>query len=150
MHPKQILKDVESLGAKLVLDGDDLFIENPEKIYPEIEEIAKQYKARIVAYLKDDYLDYEHNVFQTVDKILNFYAGIDQAMNKKINDWLNRDIVAVNLIMKLTVELNLNGWCDPKEPTCNYEDINTFKLSTEIYNRAMFFFKKGAVMNEGN
>ncbi|MES1047214.1 hypothetical protein FOA22_22430 [Heyndrickxia oleronia] len=144
MHPKQIVSDFQSMGSSLVLDSDDLYIEHPENIYPELEKIAKQYKARIVAYLKNDYSDQEHNIFQTVDKILNFYVGIEQDMNKKINDWLNHDDTATKLIMKLCVELSNNGWKNPKEPTCNYEDLNTFKLSKEIYERAMAYFKKGA------
>lgn len=142
MHPKQIITDIKSMGANLVLDGDDLYIEQHEKIYPEIEEIAKLYKARIVAYLKNDYSDQEHNIFQTVDKIINFYAGVEQDMNKKINEWLNEDEPATKMIMKLCVELAKNGWKNPKDPTANYEDINTFKLSTEIYERAMSYFRR--------
>ncbi|MDU1838647.1 MAG: hypothetical protein E6780_03630 [Staphylococcus epidermidis] len=140
MHPKQIIADFQSMGANLVLDGNDLYIEKPEKVCPEIQEIAKQYKARIIGYLKNDYSDQEHKIFQTMDKIINFYVGIDQDMNKKINDWLNHDEVACTMIMQLCVELSKNGWMDPKEPTCNYEDINTFKFSTEIYKRAMSYF----------
>ncbi|WP_445505796.1 hypothetical protein [Niallia sp. 03091] len=142
MHPKQIIADFKSMGAALVLDGDNLYIEHPENIYPEIEELAKLYKARIIAYLKNDYSDHEHNIFQTVDKIINFYVGIDQDMNKKINDWLNHDEVACTMIMQLCVKLSKNGWKDPKEPTCNYEDYNTFQFSTKIYERAMSYFRR--------
>jgi len=86
LHPKQICADFASMGSPLVLDGDDLYIEHPENIYPELEELGKNYKSRIVAYLKGEYLDNDHNVKQTVDKIINFYLGIEQDMNRKIND----------------------------------------------------------------
>jgi len=98
------------MGSPLVLDGDDLYIEHLENIYLELEELAKNYKSRIVAYLKGEYSDNDHNVKQTVDKIINFYLGIEQDMNGKINDWLNHDGEATKVVMELTIELSYNGW----------------------------------------
>ena len=144
MHPKQICADFASMGAPIVLDGDDLYIENPENIYPELEELAKSYKARIIAYLKNDYSDDEHKVFQTIDKIMSFYVGRQQDMNEKINDWLNYDDEALKMIMKLMVMLHANGWHNVREPIGNYETDETFEVSLKIYERAMNYFKKGA------
>ncbi|EEM02024.1 hypothetical protein bmyco0002_56430 [Bacillus pseudomycoides] len=143
MHPKQICADVQSMGAKLVLDGNDLFIENPERIAPEIESVIKEYKLRIVKFLQGNYSDQDHAVKQTIDKIINFYIGIDQDMNKKINDWFNHDEDAARLVMELTLNFSLNGWLYVKESVANYENKLTDELSQEIFNRAMTYFKKG-------
>ena len=141
MHPKQIIEDFKSMGSPLVLDGNDLYIDNPDNIYPELEELAKSYKARIVAFLKGNYSDQDHAVKQTMDKIINFYRGIDQAMNEKINDWLNNDAAGTAAVMQLMIDLNNNGWDKVTEPICNYENDVTDKLSKEIFNRAMSYFR---------
>lgn len=142
MHPKQICADVQQLGAKLVLDGDDLYIENPEKIYPEAEDVIKSYKGRIVKYLKGEYSDKDHAIHQTVDKVLLFMSFTPQDMNDKINDWLQNDIEALTMVMQLTIDLNKNGWSDCKESPANYETDETDNLSYAIYKRAMTYFSK--------
>ncbi|PEQ08051.1 hypothetical protein [Bacillus toyonensis] len=144
MHPKQICIDVQSMGAKLILDGNDLFIENPEKIGPEVELVIKEYKLRIVKYLQGNYSEQEHAVKQTVDKIINFFIGIEQDMNPKINDWFNNDEGAARLVMELTLNFSLNGWLYVKKSVANYENKLTDELSLNLYNRAMTYFKKGA------
>lgn len=148
MHPKQICTDVQSMGAKLVLDGDELFIENPEKIYPEIEDFIKSHKVRIIKFLKGDYTDKEHAVRQTIDKIIDFYHD-GCPVDSKINKWLQADEYSLLMVMNLTVELAENGW-KYKKPITNYEDDQSDQISKKIYERAIFFFKKGAVMDEGN
>ncbi|PLT34110.1 hypothetical protein [Bacillus sp. V5-8f] len=82
---------------------------------------------------------------QTVDKIIKFYLGQEQNMNEKINAWLNQDEAALNMIMTLFVEFSYNGW-SATDPVANYENDETEKLSKEIYDRAMAFFKKGATV----
>lgn len=143
LHPKRICIDVQSMGAKLILDGNDLFIENPEKIGPEVESVIKEYKLRIVKYLQGNYSEQEHAVKQTVDKIINFFIGIEQDMNPKINDWFNNDEAAARMVMELTLNFSLNGWLYVKESVANYENELTDKLSLNLYNRAMTYFKKG-------
>lgn len=144
MHPKQICADVQSMGSKLVLDGTDLFIENPENIYPELEQLAKSYKSRIVTYLQGAYSDKDHNVKQTIDKIILYYLDIEQETNSRIKNWLNEDEEALQSIMKILVLYWKNGWRDIHEPVANFENEETDKLAKEIYDRAMEFFKKGA------
>ncbi|CCW08424.1 MULTISPECIES: hypothetical protein [Bacillus] len=144
MHPKQICADVQSMGAKLVFDGSDLYIENPEKVAPEIESVIKEYKLRIIKYLQGNYSDQDHAVKQTIDKIINFFIGVEQDMNPKINDWFNHDEVAARLVMELTLNFSLNGWLYVKESVANYENKLTDELSLNLYNRAMAYFKKGA------
>ena len=141
MHPKQIIEDFKSMGSPLVLDGNELYIDNPENIYPELEDLAKSYKARIVAFLKGNYSDQDHAIKQTMDKIINFYRGIDQAMNEKINNWLNNDAAGTAAVMQLMIDLNNNGWDKVTEPICNYENELTDKLSKEIFERAMSYFR---------
>jgi hypothetical protein len=142
MHPKQICDDVQSMGAKLVLDGNDLYIENHEKIAPEVELVIKEYKLRIVKYLQGNYSEQDHAVKQTVDKIINFFIGVEQDMNPKINDWFNHDEGAARLVMELTLNFSLNGWLYVKESVANYENKLTDELSQEIFNRAMSHFRK--------
>lgn len=142
MHPKQIIADIQSMGSRLVLDGDDLYVENPENIYPEIEEVIKSYKLRIVQYLKGEYSNREHGITQTIDKIIDFYRGIDQTGNSKINAWLNQDYESVDNIMTLFILFSNNGWT-VKEPIDEYRDIATDDLSQEIFDKAMAFFKGG-------
>lgn len=141
MHPKQIVEDFRSMGATFVLENNELYIDNPENIYPELEELAKAYKARIVAFLKGNYSDQDHAVKQTMDKIINFYRGIDQAMNEKINNWLNNDAAGTAAVMQLMIDLSNNGWDKVTEPICNYENDETDKLSKEIFDRAMSYFR---------
>lgn len=142
MHPKQIYKDVESFGAKLVLDGEDLFIENPDNIFPEAEDVIKSYKSRIIKYLKGEYSDKDHSVHQTVDKVLLFMSFTPQDMNEKINDWLQNDVEALTMVMQLTIDLHKNGWNDCKEPPANFETKETDDLSYAIYRRAMTYFRR--------
>ncbi|WP_272513674.1 hypothetical protein [Bacillus cereus] len=142
MHPKQICVDVQSMGAKLVLDGNDLYIENHEKVAPEIELVIKEYKLRIIKYLQGNYSDQDHAVKQTIDKIINFFIGVEQDMNPKINDWFNHDEAAARLVMELTLNFSLNGWLYVKESVANYENKLTDELSQAIFNRAMLHFRK--------
>jgi len=97
------------LGSPLILDGNDLYIENPEKVYPELEAFVQSYKKRIILYLKGEYSDHEHNVKQTIDKIINYFMGIDQDINRKIDDWFNHDYESVMKVMKLLVLFWENG-----------------------------------------
>ncbi|WNF49685.1 hypothetical protein [Bacillus sp. SG20001] len=141
MHPKQICADIETLGARLVLDGNDLYIENPENVYQELVEFVQSYKKRIIRYLKGEYSDKEHNVKQTIDKIINYYMGIAQDLNRKIDDWFNHDYESVMKVMKLLVLFWENGWRDLDTSVSNFESEETDKLSLEIYERAMSYFK---------
>lgn len=145
MHPKQICQDIESMGAKLVLEGEDLFIEQPENVYPEMMDFIKGYKSRIIKFLKGEFSDQEHNVKQTIDKIVDFYRD-GCRVDTKINQWLQVDDGSLKLIMQLVVMFSDNGW-SLGEPVCNYESKETDRLSKEIYDRAMFFFRKGVVQN---
>lgn len=144
MHPKQIIDDFKSMGATFVLDNDELYIDNPENIYPELEELAKSYKARIVAFMKGNYSDQDHAVKQTIDKIVNCFLRTDEVVNQKIENWIGDDPGSVELILTLFVELRENGWMNLKESISNFENEKTDKLSKEIFDRAMAYFKKGA------
>ena len=141
MHPKQICDEFKALGALIVLDKESLYIENPEKIYPELEELAKTYKSRIIAFLKGDYTDEKYNIHQTIDKVMNFYDGISQDMNVRINEWLNNDEKSLENVILFMIQLWENGWFGMREPICNYENAETDKLSKEIYDRAMVYFR---------
>ncbi|WP_368004416.1 hypothetical protein MHI58_08980 [Bacillus sp. FSL K6-2869] len=141
MHPKQICADIEMMGARLVLDGNDLYIENPENVYQELVEFVQSYKRRIIRYLKGEYSDQEHNVKQTIDKIINYFMGIDQEMNPKIDDWFNHEWDAATKAARLLVLFWENGWRDLDTSVSNFESEETDKLSLEIYERAMSYFK---------
>ncbi|MCK1973320.1 hypothetical protein LNK20_11515 [Bacillus safensis] len=141
MHPKQICADIEMLGARLVLDGNDLYIENPENVYQELVEFVQSYKKRIIRYLKGEYSDHEHNVKQTIDKIINYFMGIDQEMNPKIDEWFNHEWDAATKAARLLVLFWKNGWRDLDTSVSNFESEETDKLSLEIYERAMSYFK---------
>ncbi|MGG0608885.1 hypothetical protein [Bacillus altitudinis] len=141
MHPKQICADLEMRGARLVLDGNDLYIENPENVYQELVEFVQSYKKRIIRYLKGEYSDHEHNVKQTIDKIINYFMGIDQEMNPKIDDWFNHEWDAATKAARLLILFWENGWRDLDTSVSNFESEETDKLSLEIYERAMSYFK---------
>jgi hypothetical protein len=141
LHPKQLCIDIQSMGSKLVLEGEDLYIENPENIYPEIEELIKSYKNRIIQYLKGDYSSKVHSVKQTIDKIVEFYRD-ECPKDSKINSWLQEDESSLELLMLLWRELYDNGW-NYIEPIANYEDENTEKLTDQIFEKAMSYFKGG-------
>jgi len=141
MHPKQICADIEMMGARLVLDGNDLYIENPENVYQELVEFVQSYKKRIIRYLKGEYSDHEHNVKQTIDKIINYFMGIDQEMNPKIDDWFNHEWDAASKAARLLILFWENGWRDLDSSVSNFENEETDKLSLEIYEKAMSYFK---------
>ncbi|MCY8485396.1 hypothetical protein MOC97_07840 [Bacillus atrophaeus] len=141
MHPKQICADLALLGSSLVLDGNDLYIEQPENVYPELEAFVQSYKKRIIKYLQGEYSEHEHNVKQTIDKIINYFMGIDQDINRKIDDWFNHDYDSVMKVKKLLVLFWENGWRELKESVSNFESEETDRLSLEIYDRAMSYFK---------
>ncbi|MGX9157123.1 hypothetical protein [Priestia megaterium] len=144
MHPKQICDDFASIGSPLVLDGSNLYIENPENVYPELEEFVKTYKKRIIQYLKGEYSAKDHSIKQTIEKIIHYFLGIEQAMNEKIENWLNNDPQAVDMIInQLFIELWNNGWVEFSSPTANYENHITDTLSSQIFERAMSYFKGG-------
>lgn len=142
MHPKQIIDDFKSMGATFVLDNDELYIDNPENIYPELEELAKSYKARIVAFMKGNYSDQDHAVKQTIDKIVNCFLRTDEDVNQKIENWIGDDPGSVELILTLFVVLRENGWMNLKESISNFENEKTDKLSKEIFDRAMAYFRR--------
>lgn len=144
MHPKQICADFQSMGSPITLDGTNLRISNPKNIYSELEELVTGNKARIIAYLKGNYSDHRYKIDQTIDKIINFIDGMQQDMNEKINDWLNHDDVALEQIMHLFVLYSHNGWRH-RDFVSNFEDGETAKLTEEIYERAMTYFRKGAM-----
>jgi hypothetical protein len=127
--------------SSLVLDGNDLYIEQPKNVYPELEAFVQSYKKRIIKYLQGEYLEHEHNVKQTIDKIINYFMGIDQDINRKIDDWFNHDYDSVMKVMKLLVLFWENGWRELKESVSNFESEETDRLSLEIYDRAMSYFK---------
>ncbi|WP_144494879.1 hypothetical protein [Bacillus sp. WP8] len=141
MHPKQICADIETLGARLVLDGNDLYIENPENVYQELVEFVQSYKKRIIRHLKGEYSDQEHNVKQTIDKIINYFMGLDQEMNPKIDEWFNHEWDVATKAARLLVLFWENGWRDFDSSVSNFESEETDKLSLEIYERAMSYFK---------
>ncbi|AWV42258.1 hypothetical protein NSQ93_08965 [Bacillus sp. FSL W8-0445] len=141
MHPKQICDDLAFLGSPLVLDGDDLYIEHPENVYPELVEFVQSHKKRLIQYLKGEYSMQDHKVKQTIDKIINYFMGIDQEMNPKIDDWFNHDWDAATKAARLLVLFWGNGWRDLNSSVSNFEDEVTDKLSLEIYERAISYFK---------
>lgn len=130
------------MDARLMLDNGDLYIENPEKICTELEEFVKSYKPRIIQFLQGQYTDKDHSINQTIEKIMNYFAGIEQAMNKKIEDWLNHDGEALDMIVnQLFIELWNNGWTDIRTPIDDYESQKTNTLCSNIFQRAMSYFK---------
>jgi hypothetical protein len=142
MHPKQICEDFKSMDARLMLDNGDLYIENPEKVCTELEEFVKLYKPRIIQFLQGQYTDKDHSINQTIEKIMNYFAGIEQAMNKKIENWLNHDNESLDMIVnQLFIELWNNGWTDFGKPIDNYESQKTNTLCSTIFQRAMSYFK---------
>ncbi|MBP1083485.1 hypothetical protein ACFFJQ_06855 [Bacillus capparidis] len=145
MHPKQICIDLASLGSPLVLDGNDLYIEKPENVYPELEEFVQTYKKRIIQYLQGSYSEHDHSVKQTIDKVINYIMGKQQDMNRKIDVWLNHDEESLIKLMKLLSIFWENGWRNLDHSVSNFEDEETDKLSLEIYERAMSYFKGNKV-----
>ena len=128
------------MGSNLIVDGNDLFIENPENIYPEIEEFIKSYKSNLIKYLQGQYMDKDYNIEQTIEKIIGFYRNEEQPINEKINAWLNFDQESLDDFLTLCLYLSENGWT-LHEPICNYHDSKTLKLSEQVYERAMKYFK---------
>jgi hypothetical protein len=141
LHPKKICDDFAQMGSPLVLEGNDLFIENPEKVYPALQELAKSYKSRIITYLKGGYSEKDHSVKQTIDKIVDYFRGIELETNTKIDAWLRQDDESIKMIMRLMETFWNNGWRDFTDPVANFENEETDKLSNEIFSKAMSYFK---------
>jgi hypothetical protein len=142
MHPQKICEDFASMGAALVLEGNELFIDNPENVYPALQDFAKSYKSRIIKYLKGEYSKEDHNIIQTIDKIIHYYNGVDQEINSKIESWLREDLESIQMINDLLVIYWNNGWNDFTDPVANFENDETAKLSKQIFKKAMLFMRK--------
>lgn len=82
-----------------------------------------------------------HNVKQTIDEIMNYYMGIAQNLNSKIDDRLNYDWHAATKVLRLLVLFWENRSRDLDTSVSNFESEETDKLSLEMYERAMTYFK---------
>ena len=60
----------------------------------------------------------------------------------KIQDWFNHDDEAVMCVMKLLVMFWENGWRDLNKSVSNYENEETYRLSSYIYDRSYFKGRK--------
>jgi hypothetical protein len=145
MHPKQICEDFKSMGAALIVEGNALYIDNPEKVHAALQDFAKSYKARIIKFLNGKYSEKDHAVNQTMDKIVDFYRGATES-NSKIEEWLKHDEESIQKFNKLLVLFWNNGWRDFTDPVANFENDETDRLSKEIFERAMNFYRKGAAV----
>ena len=141
MHPKKIVDDFETIGAKIVLEKGQLFMENHETVIPEMREFAKCYKSRIVTYLEGNYSKEVHSVKSTIDKIVSYMIGEEHEANSKISDWLINDYEAVQQIITLMQIFYDAGW-NTTNPIANYENSETDILSKKIFDRAMKHFGK--------
>lgn len=82
-------------------------------------------------------------ISQTVQKIIDFYMCVDleSETSAKIGQWLNNDEKSALMTMKLfTLYADVGWW--PYEPIDFFESVEIDKLSKEIYERAMSYFKK--------
>lgn len=141
MHPKTICNDFMQLGSKIVQDGEDLFIENHEKLDQAHIEHVKLYKPRIIRYLKGEYSDKEHALRSTMDKAVAFMINqIKSDIDQKLNDWLRQDEESLKLVMRKLELLYENGW-RYELPAANFETAETDKLAQQIFDRAMAHFK---------
>lgn len=141
MHPEQIIKDFESMGARFVLESGNLYIEKHENAKSELVDFAKQYKSRIITYLQGDYSKKCHSVKSTIDKIVCYMIGEDHEASSKISNWLINDYEAVQQIITLMQKFYDNGWKKFDESIANYETAETDHLSVELFERAMAYFK---------
>lgn len=86
------------------------------------------------------YSKMDHAIKQTIEKTINFYLCVEQDINQKIEKWLNEDDGTALMLMDLIVLFSENGWAPP-DSLANYETVETNKLSKEIYERSMAYFK---------
>lgn len=140
MHPENIVQNFKTMGATFVLENNELYLLNHENVPPELQDFAKQYKSRIITYLQGGYSAKCHSVKSTIDKIVAFMIGEDHDASSKISNWLLQDYEAVQQIITLMQKFYDAGWSS-WEPIASYETSETDKLSLEIFNRAMAYFK---------
>lgn len=145
MHPQKIVEDFKKNGALFVVENGELFLENQKNVLPEAIEYVKHYKTRIITYLNGDYSNEIHSVKSTIDKIVSYMIGDDNAANDKISDWLTNDYEVVQQIITLMQFFYDAGW-NTTDPIANYETKETDVLSKKIFDRAMLHFGK-AVKN---
>lgn len=136
MHPKQIVKDVESYGAKLLIIDGNLMLENPDKIPSEIEEFVVSHKPRILDYLNGENSDKQYAIDQTMKKILSWWAG---EKNKSIDYWSISNPRVIGLLYEFTVELSKNGWKDSSVIYYPYETERSKEIVKELYESAIAF-----------
>jgi len=141
MHPQNIVDDFKNSGASFVLENGELFLENQKDVIPEAIEFTKHYKKRIITYLEGDYSKEVHSVKSTIDKIVSYMIGEDNAANDKISDWLINDYEVVQQIITLMQIFYDAGW-NTNDPIANYENSETDILSKKIFDRAMKHFGK--------
>jgi len=139
MHTKDIVKQVEELGGKLLIVEGNLTLENPDKIGWEIEEYIVSHKSRIVDYLNGENMDKQFAVDQTISKMFLWWQGIKQPGSQTIQFWTISEPDSIGLLLEMSIELANNGWADPKKSYIPHETERSKEIANELYNSAIAF-----------
>ncbi|MCM2675594.1 hypothetical protein [Alkalicoccobacillus plakortidis] len=141
MHPKQIVEDFQKMGATFAMEGNELYLNNSDQVSDEMKVFAKSFKSRLVMYLQGNYTDAKHNVYQTIDKLIDYMKNTQIENQTVIDRWLSHDQLALDKTVKLMQSYRDNGWTNFDEPVANFENKTTEELAAELYNRAMDFVR---------
>lgn len=140
MKVLELLKHIWQSGADVKLNGEEVDLVNYENTPKEIIEFAQ----KDVESIRDYLLSWKDAsaIHKTMQKIISYFCGWQH--NEKINEWLCNDDESLFQFHDWTVMLAENGWVDIYEDFRKFETEDSFKLATELYEKACARTKRGA------
>ncbi|MDX5858465.1 hypothetical protein SIL09_28700 [Bacillus cereus group sp. BfR-BA-01033] len=142
MKVLEIISAIWKSGANIYLDPKDgrIGITRQNLIPVEVMQAAERNYNGIDKWFKS-WKD-ENNEKVTILKI--FYAFSGWKHNQKLQDWLLADTDSLQMFYDWTIVLAKNGWNDVYSDFREYENEESDKLATKIYERAVLYARKGA------
>ena len=139
MQGLKVLSNIWKSGAEIYKDESDnrLALKNagkiPEEVLKAAEPIFPDIEKWFASWEKAPATD------KTIMKMLHLFCGWQP--NSKINEWLNNDLAALDMLDRWCKALDKNGWKDIYDDFRQYENDESNKLKQALYERAMAFAK---------
>lgn len=139
MQVLEIISSIWKSGANIYLDPKDnrIGITRKNLIPAEVMKAAEQNFSGIDAWFKS-WKD-ANNEKITIMKV--FYQFCGWQHNQKLNEWLLADPDSLQMFYDWTIILAKNGWDDVYSDFREYENEESDKLATKIYERAIRYVK---------
>lgn len=140
---EEISKTFENYHSPLRIVEGELFYNERNEIPEHCIQLAKEYKTRLIDYLKGEDMTQQFKRDELFMKVMYFYRNILDPSNDRIDEWLNHDKQGASIFTKLTAAYEDKGWSDISVVPFNYESVESKQLLEELYQNAIEHFRKG-------